>query len=175
MKVYHFSENPYPQAWDADPRSLRVTLPNRNFDPKFGAELINRYIDEWVLCDELGLDIWVNEHHSTATCLTASTMLPMAILARETKRARLLTLGVPIGVRHDPVLVAEEAAYVDVVSKGRLELGLVKGYSTEIAPANINPASGSNLTFESRKGFPADSMRASLADANGNLHHAQIR
>jgi alkanesulfonate monooxygenase SsuD/methylene tetrahydromethanopterin reductase-like flavin-dependent oxidoreductase (luciferase family) len=141
MQVYHFSENPYPQAWDADPRSLRVTLPNRHFDPQIGADLINRYIDEWVLCDELGLNIWVNEHHSTATCLTASTMLPMAMLARETKRARLLTLGVPIGVRLDPLLVAEEAAYIDVVSRGRLELGLVKGYTTEVAPANVNPAS----------------------------------
>ena len=148
MKVYHFSENPYPQAWDADPHSLRVTLPNRHFDPKAGADLINRYIDEWALCDELGLDIWVNEHHSTPTCITASTMLPMAMLARETKRARLLTLGVPIGVRLDPVLVAEEAAYVDVVSRGRLELGLVKGYSTEIAPANINPASISERFWE---------------------------
>jgi alkanesulfonate monooxygenase SsuD/methylene tetrahydromethanopterin reductase-like flavin-dependent oxidoreductase (luciferase family) len=148
MKVYHFSENPYPQAWDADPHSLRVTLPNRHFDPKAGADLINRYIDEWALCDELGLDIWVNEHHNTPTCITASTMLPMAMLARETKRARLLTLGVPIGVRLDPVLVAEEAAYVDVVSRGRLELGLVKGYSTEIAPANINPASISERFWE---------------------------
>ena len=140
MRVYHFSENPYPQAWEGDPDILRVTFPNRHFDPKVGAALINRYIDEWVLCDELGLDIWVNEHHSTATCLSASTMLPMAILARETSKARLLTLGVPIGTRHDPVLVAEEAAYVDVISHGRLELGLVKGYTTEIAPANINPA-----------------------------------
>jgi alkanesulfonate monooxygenase SsuD/methylene tetrahydromethanopterin reductase-like flavin-dependent oxidoreductase (luciferase family) len=140
MQVYHFSENPYPQAWDADPVSLRITLPNSHFDPKIGADLLNRYLDEWALCDELGMNIWVNEHHSTATCLTASTMLPMAMMARETKRARLLTLGIPIGVRHDPIMAAEEAAYVDVVSRGRLELGLVKGYPTEIAPANINPA-----------------------------------
>ncbi len=140
MRVYHFSENPYPQAWDADPVSLRITLPSRHFDPKIGADLLNRYLDEWAMCDELGLNIWVNEHHSTATCLTASTMLPMAMMARETKRARLLTLGVPIGVRHDPIMAAEEVAYVDVVSRGRLDLGLVKGYPTEIAPSNINPA-----------------------------------
>jgi alkanesulfonate monooxygenase SsuD/methylene tetrahydromethanopterin reductase-like flavin-dependent oxidoreductase (luciferase family) len=148
MQVYHFSENPYPQAWDADPHSLRVTLPNRHFDPRLGADLLNRYIDEWAMCDELGLNIWVNEHHSTATCLTASTMLPLAMLARETKRARLLTLGVPIGVRQDPVLVAEEAAYIDVVSRGRLELGLVKGYPTEIAPASVSPAHISERFWE---------------------------
>src|SRR5690242_444712 len=32
--------------------------------------------------------------------------------------------------------------------------------------------SGSNLTFESRKGFPTDSTRASLAHANRNFHHS---
>ena len=36
-------------------------------------------------------------------------------------------------------------------------------------------ASGSNLTFESRRGFPADSIRASLAHANRNFHHSQAR
>ena len=106
MKVWHSSENPYPPAWRADPQTVRVTLPNRHFDPEIGARMINHYLDEGALCDELGLNIMVNEHHSTSTCLTASVMLPLAILARETKKARLLALGVPIGVRYDPLLVA---------------------------------------------------------------------
>ncbi len=148
MKVFHFTECPYPDAWDADPRSIRVNLPNRHFDPVKGADLINRYLDEWVACDELGLDIWINEHHSTATCLTSSTMPPLAMMARETKKARLLTLGVPVGTRLDPVLAAEELAYIDVVSRGRLEMGLVKGYSTEIAPANINPVTHTERFWE---------------------------
>ena len=139
MKVWYFSENPYPAAWSADPKNLRVTLPNRIFDPEEGAKLLNRYLDEWQLCDELGMNIMINEHHSTPTCLSASVMMPLAMLARTTKRARLLTLGVPIGVRADPLLAAEELSYVDVVTRGRLEMGLVKGYPTEVAPANISP------------------------------------
>ena len=35
--------------------------------------------------------------------------------------------------------------------------------------------SGSNLTFESEEGFPADSSRASLAHANRNFHHSQVQ
>ncbi|MSQ73362.1 MAG: LLM class flavin-dependent oxidoreductase [Betaproteobacteria bacterium] len=139
MKIWYFSENPYPAAWKADPKNLRVTLPNELFDPEVGAGLLNRYLDEWELCDELGMNIMINEHHSTPTCLSASVMMPLAMLARTTKRARLLTLGVPIGVRADPVQVAEELSYVDVVTRGRLEMGLVKGYPTEAAPANISP------------------------------------
>jgi hypothetical protein len=36
-------------------------------------------------------------------------------------------------------------------------------------------SSGSNLTFESQQGFPADSIGASLAYANGNFHYSQAR
>ncbi|MBV9859353.1 MAG: LLM class flavin-dependent oxidoreductase, partial [Alphaproteobacteria bacterium] len=95
---------------------------------------------EFALCDEVGLDIMVNEHHSTATCLTVSVPMALAIIARETKRARLLSLGTPIANRPDPVRVAEEMAWLDVLSGGRLEMGLVKGAPYEIAPANSNPA-----------------------------------
>lgn len=140
MKVWHSSENPYPPAWTADPETVRVTLPNRHFDPEVGARLINEYLDQWALCDEVGLNIMVNEHHSTSTCLTASVMLPLAILARETKKARLLALGAAIGVRSDPLLVAEELSYIDVISHGRLEMGLVKGVALELTPASVNPA-----------------------------------
>ena len=82
----------------------------------------------------------VNEHHSTSTCLTISVPMALAVIARETKRARLLSLGTPIANRPDPVRVAEEMAWLDVLSGGRLEMGLVKGAPYEIAPANSNPA-----------------------------------
>ena len=105
-----------------------------------GHKLLNRYLDEFCLADEVGLDIMVNEHHATATCLTASAPLALAILARQTKKARILALGNPIANRPDPVRVAEEMAWIDVLSGGRLEMGLVKGAPYEIAPANSNPA-----------------------------------
>lgn len=140
MRVYHFSEQPYPEAWDIDVESLRVTLPNRLCDPARASQLLNERLDEWVLCDELGLNIMVNEHHSTATCLSVSATVTLAMLARQTKRARLLGLGFPIGLRPDPVRLAEEIAYIDVVSGGRLDIGFVRGMSPEIAPSNANPA-----------------------------------
>jgi multidrug efflux system membrane fusion protein len=39
----------------------------------------------------------------------------------------------------------------------------------------IHATSGSRLTFESGRGFPADWMHASLAYANRNFHHSQTR
>jgi hypothetical protein len=71
MRVYHFSEQAYFPAWDERAATLRITLPNRKCDPHVAADLFHRYYDEWQLCDELGLDVMLNEHHQTATCMSS--------------------------------------------------------------------------------------------------------
>jgi alkanesulfonate monooxygenase SsuD/methylene tetrahydromethanopterin reductase-like flavin-dependent oxidoreductase (luciferase family) len=140
MQVWHFSEMAYHPAWPQLGDSYRVVIPSRLFDPKIGADLYHRYLDEWALCDELGINIMTNEHHATATCADSVCTIPMAILARETKKVRLLALGMPIGNRNDPIRVAEEYSIIDVISRGRLDMGFVKGVPFEISPANTNPA-----------------------------------
>ena len=137
MRIFHFTEQPYPSAWGE--KSLRINIPNELCDPQVASRLYNRYLDEWMLADELGFDIMLNEHHSTATCLSASITLTMAILARQTEKARILALGVPIGNRADPLRVAEELSMVDVISGGRIEMGFVKGVPYEIPVSNLNP------------------------------------
>lgn len=141
MRTWYFSEMAYHPAWDKGLArgSLRVNFPSENLDPVEAGTLLNRYLDEFALCDEVGLDIMVNEHHSTATCMTVSVPMALSVVARETKRARLLSLGNPIANRPDPVRVAEEMAWLDCLSGGRIEMGLVKGAPYEIAPANANP------------------------------------
>ena len=140
MKVWHFSELAYYPAWEELGAQLRNVVPSRLCDPKVAADLYHRGLDEWALCDELGLNIMVNEHHATATCIDSVCTIPMAILARETKKARLLCLGMPIGNRFDAVRVAEEYSMLDVISRGRVEMGFVKGAPFEVTPANSNPA-----------------------------------
>jgi len=72
----------------------------------------------------------------------------LAILARVTKRARLLILGNPIAHRRDPVRVAEEMAMVDVISRGRLECGFVRGVPYEVWCANSNPGRSNERMWE---------------------------
>ena len=81
----------------------------------------------------------LNEHHQTATCVDPAAPLVLAALARLTKKARLLILGNPVANRRQPVRVAEEMAMVDMLSKGRLECGFVRGVPYEVLPANSNP------------------------------------
>ena len=72
MQVWHFSEMAYHPGWQELGDQLRNVIPSRVCDPKIAADLYHRYLDEWALCDELGLNIMVNEHHSTATCLSSA-------------------------------------------------------------------------------------------------------
>jgi len=140
MKAWHFSENAYPDLPPEDDfDSIRVTLPNRLYDPAKGAALYDRFLDEWCLAEDEGLEIMLNEHHQTATCVDPAAPIVLGALARLTKRARLLILGNPVANRRDPVRIAEEMALVDILSKGRLECGFVRGVPFEILPANSNP------------------------------------
>src|ERR1700721_1362780 len=140
MKAWHFSETAYhllPPAEDYD--SIRVSLPNHNYDPRHGADLYHRFLDEWLLAEDEGLDIMLHEQRQTAPCVDPAAPLMLAVLARQSHKARLLILGNPIANRRQPIRVAEEMAMIDVLSRGRLEAGFVRGVPYEISPANSNP------------------------------------
>lgn len=81
------------------------------------------------LADELGFDnAWVVEHHFLEEYSHSSAPeLFLAALAMQTERIRLChgaVVCVP-GVNH-PVRIAERAAALDILSKGRLELGTAR-------------------------------------------------
>ncbi|HXP94652.1 MAG TPA: LLM class flavin-dependent oxidoreductase [Candidatus Binatia bacterium] len=140
MRAWYFSENAYPYLPDpATYESIRVNLPNRYYDPKVGAALYDRYLEEWQCADEMGLEVMINEHHQTATNLNPSAAVVAAALAQLTKNARILILGSPIANRRDPVRLAEEMAMIDNYSRGRLECGFVRGVPFEISAVNSKP------------------------------------
>ncbi len=87
MKAWHFSENAYPYLPPADEyESIRVSLPNRNYDPEKGAALYDRFLDEWLIAEDEGMEIMLNEHHQTATCVDPAAPLVLAALARLTQQ-----------------------------------------------------------------------------------------
>ena len=149
MRSWWFTENCYPYLPDSSSySSIRVDLPNIYCDPNVANDLYDRYLDLWCACDEIGLEIMLNEHHQTATCIIPAAPIMLGILARQTKKSRLLILGNPIPNRSQPVRVAEEIALVDVISKGRVECGFVRSVPYEAAPANILPHRGTERLWE---------------------------
>jgi alkanesulfonate monooxygenase SsuD/methylene tetrahydromethanopterin reductase-like flavin-dependent oxidoreductase (luciferase family) len=142
MQAWYLNENPYPfvppHVLDAA-ESVRGSLPNRYCDPKIAADLFQEALDEYLLCDDVGINVVSNEHHAGINCLFGASPLILGILARQTRNVRILSLGTLITVRTDPVRVAEEYATADVISRGRLEIGFVKSGGTEMASGNANP------------------------------------
>ncbi|MBM3946378.1 MAG: LLM class flavin-dependent oxidoreductase, partial [SAR202 cluster bacterium] len=62
------------------------------------------------------------------------------ILARQTKKAKIVILGNVIPIWDDPMWLAEQLAMVDMISHGRLVSGWVRGASTESVTHNANPS-----------------------------------
>jgi alkanesulfonate monooxygenase SsuD/methylene tetrahydromethanopterin reductase-like flavin-dependent oxidoreductase (luciferase family) len=142
MDAWWMCEVPYPHVPKAvldEADSVRASLPSRYCDPRVAADLFEEAIDEYLLCDEMGLNVCATEHHAGINSLLGANPMLVGILARQTRNARILSLGTLVSLRREPVRVAEEYATADVISRGRLELGFVKSGGTEMASANVNP------------------------------------
>ena len=141
MDVWYQCEIPYPHVaqdvLDKAP-SVRASLPNRYCDPKIAADLFEECIDEFLLCDERGLNVVAIEHHAGINSLLSANPMLVAILARQTRKARILSLGTLVTLRPDPVRLAEEYATADIISRGRLDIGFVKSGGSEMASSNMN-------------------------------------
>ena len=142
MDAWFHNENTYPFVpQDVLDRadSVRASLPNRYCDPKIAADLFEETLDEFLLCDDVGMNVVAIEHHAGINSLFGANPLILGILARQTRKARILSLGTLISLRPDPVRIAEEYATADVISRGRLEIGFVKSGGSEMASNNSNP------------------------------------
>jgi alkanesulfonate monooxygenase SsuD/methylene tetrahydromethanopterin reductase-like flavin-dependent oxidoreductase (luciferase family) len=162
MQSWYFSEQSYHPAWEMVSGNPKFTVPSRNVDRDVAHRLLNEYFAECRLADGLGMNIMVNEHHASYTCMSVSCMITLGALAAQTSNARLLALGIPLLNRLDPFRIAEEIAYVDTLSRGRLEIGLIKGSPFELFVSNANPASGMRRYWEAH-----DLVVAALSHRDG--------
>lgn len=152
MKFFAFHLMPWdrlPSDFAQNHRSAWTWLPNSLFDPKHGQTLYNRYLDELILADQLGFDgVCVNEHHQNAYGLMPSPNLMGAILARETKRAKIAVVGNALPLYNPPTRVAEEFAMIDCISGGRLIAGMVVGGGPEYYSFSMNPTIARSMYTE---------------------------
>ncbi|HPG27283.1 MAG TPA: LLM class flavin-dependent oxidoreductase, partial [Myxococcota bacterium] len=99
-------------------------------------------IEQARLADELGYGCWWNvEHHGAPefSYSSAPEMMPV-LLSQHTKRLRFGHSGIlaPFAINH-PVRVAERAAFADLASGGRLELGLARSGGAEWETFGVDP------------------------------------
>jgi len=78
--------------------------------------------------ENLGFDsVWPAEHHFSEYGYCASPQVSLAAVAARTRRIRLGT-GVVVLPFHNPIRVAEDFAFLDLMSEGRVDLGVGRGY-----------------------------------------------
>lgn len=90
-------------------------------------QAFDELLEQIMLTDQLGLDeAWFAEHHHSDYGMLASPNLIIANLAPRTKRLRMGNL-VSVLPLYDPMRFAEECGMLDILTNGRLNVGLGRG------------------------------------------------
>src|SRR6476620_10333902 len=91
-------------------------------------EIYERALEQAQAAETLGFrNVWLGEHHfSTYGYLSRPAQLATYIAAKTTRiRVGTAVIVVPL---HHPLVIAEEVATLDLLSGGRLDVGLGRGY-----------------------------------------------
>lgn len=106
-----------------------MTLFDLSPDLKSERQLVEEWLQQVRLADEMGIDAaWAAEHHFDnfgGVCPSAPML--MAAMAAQTRRIRIgsATVTAPF---HNAIHLAEQMAFVDLISGGRLECGVGRGW-----------------------------------------------
>jgi alkanesulfonate monooxygenase SsuD/methylene tetrahydromethanopterin reductase-like flavin-dependent oxidoreductase (luciferase family) len=91
-------------------------------------EVITSEIEQGQWLEELGFDeAWLAEHNARVYGIVGSLQITAAALAATTKRIRIGAAVTRLPLHH-PLHTAEDLALVDVLSNGRFDWGIGKGY-----------------------------------------------
>ena len=94
-------------------------------------QALNDALDQIAFADEAGLDeAWLGEHRFSRHGLLSGIWSFLGAVAGRTKNIRIGTAVIVLPL-HNPVLVAEEVAMLDVISNGRINFGIGAGYQQQ--------------------------------------------
>ena len=108
---------------------LLTSHPDPKSEPYPHQAIHERVTREILEAEELGFDsVWIAEHHFSSTYgILPDPFAYLAYLAAKTTRIKL-GAGVMVVPLHHPMRIVENAAFIDILSNGRFQLGLGSGY-----------------------------------------------
>ena len=125
------------------------------FIPIEGGHYYKDALEEVTRAEELGFDsVWMEEHHAVTNHYWPS---PFPVLAGFATRTSKMMLGTDIAVAafYHPVRLAEDVAMLDVMSNGRVTLGIAIGYKPdEFALYGVNLEKRGARRRSPTTGFP---------------------
>ena len=144
MHLMYFTEQPmsaYSAQAGLDFGATALMFSNSHFDPVAGSRIYNEYLEHYIYAEEQGIEgIMLNEHHNAPFCMQAKCNVFASILAAATQKVKIVLLGNPLPLAENPVRLSEELAMIDMISKGRLVSGFVRGGGQEQLATGVNPA-----------------------------------
>ena len=128
-----------------------------------------KYIDYVLAAEDLGYySVFVVEHHFTGVGQLSASLNFLSYLAGRTQRIRLGT-AVIVLPWHNPALLAEQVATLDLVSNGRFDFGVGKGYrESEFAGFSI-PIEEATERFDETLAF----LRKAWSSPDRFSHHGK--
>jgi len=110
---------------------IRLDLRNPAFAGVDGADRYAAALDMAAWADEQGvLFVNLSEHHGSPDGYLPSPLPMAAAIAARTKSIAIYVAAM-VASFHDPLRVAEDAAIVDLVARGRMRLVIANGYVAE--------------------------------------------
>ncbi|RLL43715.1 LLM class flavin-dependent oxidoreductase [Oceanobacillus piezotolerans] len=138
------------------------------------AERIREVVEEIVLADEVGLDVFgVGEHHRKDYAASAPAII-LAAAASQTKQIRL-TSAVTVLSSADPVRVFQDFATVDAISNGRAEIMAGRGSFIESFPLFGYDLNDYNDLFDEKLDLLLNICQNEIVSWSGGKHRPAIQ
>src|ERR1700675_1374816 len=117
------------------------TLSDNHYEnnPRTANQFVADITDEAIYADALGMhSAWIGEHHFNSLGVLSCPDLVLAFIAARTKRIRLAP-AVTVLPLHHPIRVAEQWATLDLLSGGRVDFAVGRGYDRrEYLPFHVS-------------------------------------
>lgn len=139
-------------------------------NPELGetsGDVLARVLGETVVAEALGFSgCWYAEHHFTPYGVCPSPPVLLAAAASRTQRIRLGAAVSVLPLAH-PIRTAEAYAMVDVISGGRLDLGVGSGYLSHEYDGFALPFAEKRARFDEALEFMLDLWNAQVREHPG--------
>jgi luciferase family oxidoreductase group 1 len=123
--------------------------PNNDRSPN---QCVSHILEQALHAEQLGMhSVWIGEHHFSTLGVNSSPEVLLAYIAAKTRHVRLAP-AVNVLPLHNPVLVAEQWATLDLVSGGRVDFATGRGYDRrEYEPLGANFEDNASIFAEGVK------------------------
>jgi alkanesulfonate monooxygenase SsuD/methylene tetrahydromethanopterin reductase-like flavin-dependent oxidoreductase (luciferase family) len=144
------------------------TLSDNHYDnnPRGANQFVADITAEALYADQLGMhSAWIGEHHFNSLGVLSCPDLVLAYVAAQTKRIRLAP-AVTVLPLHHPIRVAEQWATLDLLSNGRVDFAVGRGYDKrEYLPFHVS--------FDDNQGIFEEGLEVvrRLWEAEGRISH----